>query len=120
MHLRGTFVLLLFIPMRCLAIPKIRGIVINAGPMLLCGLMKWKQTNNIYYLRNKLLLYKRMVKGTKKCPSCGERILAEAKKCRHCGEWLNRKELYFPTAQEKETTQIHYAEYEEQKERMVA
>ena len=27
---------------------------------------------------------------TKKCPYCGEVILAEAKKCKHCGEWLDR------------------------------
>lgn len=25
---------------------------------------------------------------TKKCPHCGEEIMAVAKKCRHCGEWL--------------------------------
>lgn len=29
---------------------------------------------------------------TKKCPFCGEEILAEAKKCKHCGEWLDRGE----------------------------
>ena len=29
---------------------------------------------------------------TKKCPFCGEEILAEAKKCKHCGEWLDKKE----------------------------
>ena len=28
------------------------------------------------------------VKKTKKCPMCGEEILAEAKKCRFCGEYL--------------------------------
>ena len=26
---------------------------------------------------------------TRKCPYCGEEIMADAKKCRHCGEWLN-------------------------------
>jgi TM2 domain-containing membrane protein YozV len=27
--------------------------------------------------------------GTKKCPHCAEKILAEARKCKHCGEFLD-------------------------------
>lgn len=29
-----------------------------------------------------------MEDATKRCPYCGEEILAVAKKCKHCGEWL--------------------------------
>lgn len=32
-----------------------------------------------------------MEKETKRCPYCGEVILAVAKKCKHCGEWLNNE-----------------------------
>lgn len=31
-------------------------------------------------------------KPTKRCPYCGEEILAVAKKCKHCGEWLTEKQ----------------------------
>lgn len=29
-----------------------------------------------------------MEQETKKCPYCGEEIMATAKKCKHCGEWF--------------------------------
>lgn len=34
-----------------------------------------------------------MEKETKRCPYCGEEILAAAKKCKYCGEWLNTEDI---------------------------
>lgn len=33
-----------------------------------------------------------MEQKTRRCPYCGEEILAVARKCKHCGEWLDKKE----------------------------
>ncbi len=34
-----------------------------------------------------------MEEDTKRCPYCGEEILATAKKCKHCGEWLDNSRI---------------------------
>lgn len=44
-------------------------------------------------------MFKDRTKKIKRCPYCGEEILAIAKKCKHCGEWL-----------EKETTEDTYSQ----------
>lgn len=41
----------------------------------------------------------------KKCPYCGEEILAVAKKCKHCGEWLDNNSKS-PTIDSKENLRL--------------
>lgn len=51
-----------------------------------------------------------MVK-TKKCPYCGEEILAIAKKCKHCSEWLDETEILSEAPNLKETHEVNDGQY---------
>jgi ribosomal protein S27AE len=48
---------------------------------------------------------------TKRCPHCGEEILAVAKKCKHCGEWLEQ----IPQ-KTKMATEDHFRNFYEEKQ----
>lgn len=47
-----------------------------------------------------------MEKETKRCPYCGEEIMASAKKCRYCGEWLEPTETDKVETTEREDSEM--------------
>lgn len=54
------------------------------------------------------------MKETKRCPYCGEEIIAKAKKCRHCGEWLEQPVTTPETTEHEAETPVEEADDAEQ------
>ena len=57
-----------------------------------------------------------MEQETKKCPHCGEEIMATAKKCKHCGEWLEFAQSVTDESNEPENVNEVFEETEEETE----
>jgi len=53
----------------------------------------------------------------KKCPYCGEEIMATAKKCKHCGEWCEAVMPVTGESNEAEDVNEEIEQLEEQSER---
>ena len=45
-------------------------------------------------------------KEMKRCPYCGEMILAAAKKCKYCGEWLENSEAIIADDKEEKLATV--------------
>lgn len=45
-------------------------------------------------------------KEMKRCPYCGEMILAVAKKCKYCGEWLENSEAIIADDKEEKSAPV--------------